>query len=139
MPLLYPFPTFYVFQPRLFIILLFYPVEHFQTIFNVFTIVDPFRLFYVFLAHFQKLVINFRSLFLHSHVFHPSFLKNDCLLLILFWNCLTLFSLLRPLKLPFESCTLHFLIQDSGQRELSDDVITIGVVWGGVQKVPYPF
>ena len=139
MPLLYPFPTFYVFQPRLFIILLFYPVEHFQTIFNVFTIVDPFRLFLRLFSLFSKARNQFSIIFLAFSRFSSLFLKNDCLLLILFWNCLTLFSLLRPLKLPFESCTLHFLIQDSGQRELSNDVITIGVVWGGVQKLPYPF
>ena len=139
MPLLYPFPTFYVFQPRLFIILLFYPVEHFQTIFNVFTIVDPFRLFLRLFSPFSKARNQFSIIFLAFSRFSSLFFKkNDCLLLILFWNCLTLFSLLRPLKLPFESCTLHFLIQDSGQRELSNNLITIGVVWG-VQKLSYPF
>ena len=139
--LINPFKTIYAltlpiskllrFLPLLCVFLLFYHVDHFQTNFNVLPSSTLLYFSTSFYPFFKKRAINFQfsSIFLALSSFSTPFQK----LMVFFWFFFDiawpLFCLLRPPRLPIESCTLHSWTQDSGQREVSNNIMKIGIGW----------
>ena len=89
----------------------------------------PFQTFQRLFTPFSKTCNQFSSIFIAFSYFSTPFQK----LMVFYWFFFDivwpLFGLLRPPRLPFESCTLHSWTQDSGQREVSNNLVKIGIGW----------